>query len=115
MIPMNAVANLARMSRDRGLSRLCATDPLGGGAKIPLGFLASYLRYRHTPPEKITTPLTLLHPSRDAWTPVELSARVLSRAEGPASLLMLRGCGHFPVEESGLSDMLTAVLDMVYR
>ena len=115
MIPMNAVANLARMSRDRGLSRLCATDPLGGGAKIPLGFLASYLRYRHTPPEKITTPLTLLHPSRDAWTPVELSARVLSRAEGPASLLMLRGCGHFPVEDPGLSDMLTAVLDMAHR
>lgn len=112
MIPISAVANLAKMSRDRGLSRLCATDPRGGAAKVSLDFLASYLRYRHTPPEKITTPITLLHPSQDAWTPVELSARVLSRAAGPARLVMLRECGHFPIEEPGLSDLITNVLDL---
>ena len=84
MVPMNAVANLRRMSRDRALSRLCAIDPRGGAARVPLGFLASYLRFAHTPPERNRTPVTLLHPGRDAWTPIELSARVLSRAAGPA-------------------------------
>ncbi len=112
MIPMNAVANLAKMSRNRGLSRLCATDPRGGAAKLPLGFLSSYMRYRHTPPEMNTTPISLLHPSQDAWTPVELSARVLSQSAGPARLVMLRECGHFPIEEPGLSDLVTAVLDI---
>ncbi len=112
MIPMSAVADLAKMSRNRGLSRLCATDPRGGAAKVSLGFLASYMRYEHTPPERNTTPITLLHPSHDAWTPVELSARVLSRAAGPARLVMLRECGHFPVEEPGLSDLVTTVLDL---
>ena len=112
MIPMSAVADLSKMSRDRGLSRLCATDPRGGAAKVSLGFLASYLRYPHTPPERNATPITLNHPSRDAWTPVELSARVLSRAAGPAKLVMLRECGHFPIEEPGLSDLVAAVLDL---
>jgi Lysophospholipase len=112
MIPMRSVANLAKMSRNSELSRLCATDPRGGGARVPLGFLASYMRYRHTPPEKITTPLTLLHPSRDAWTPVELSVRILSRAAAPTKLVMLRECGHFPIEEPGLTDLVTAVVEL---
>lgn len=115
MIPMNVVANLSKMSRDRGLSRLCATDPRGGAARVSLGFLASYMRYAHTAPETIATPITLLHPSRDAWTPVELSARVLARAAGPAALVMLRDCGHFPVEEPGLSDLVDTVLDLALR
>ena len=112
MIPMSAVANLAKMSRDPGLSRLCAKDPRGGGAKVPLGFLASYMRYRHTAPENTTTPITLLHPSRDAWTPAELSVRVLSRAAGPADSVMLRECGHFPIEEPGISDLISAVAEL---
>lgn len=115
MIPMSAVANLAKMSHNRGLSRLCATDPRGGAAKVSLGFLASYMRYQHTPPENNTTPITLLHPSRDAWTPVELSLRVLTRAAGPTGLVMLRECGHFPIEEPGISDLITAVLNIAHH
>ena len=109
MVPMSAVANLRRMSRNRALSRLCAVDPRGGAAKVPLGFLASYLRFTHTPPERNRTPVTLLHPGRDSWTPVELSARVLSRAAGPAELVVLRECGHFPIEDPGITDLVDVV------
>ena len=115
MVPMNAVANLRRMSRDRALSRLCAIDPRGGAARVPLGFLASYLRFAHTPPERNRTPVTLLHPGRDAWTPIELSARVLSRAAGPAELVVLRECGHFPVEDPGVTDLVDAVAGLARR
>lgn len=66
----------------------------------------------HGAPESTTTPVTLLHPGRDAWTPVELSVRVLSRMGGPAELVMLRECGHFPIEEPGLSDLVTTVVDL---
>lgn len=112
MIPMNSVANLSKMSRDRGLSRLCATDPLGGGAKVPIGFLASYMRYRHSPPEAMRKPVALLHPSLDAWTPVELSMRVLRRLASRGTVVMLRECGHFPIEEPGISDLVSAVLEL---
>lgn len=112
MIPMNWVANLAKMSRNPELSRLCATDPLGGGAKVPLGFLASYMRYRHAPPESMTTPVTLVHPSLDAWTPVELSMRVFRRLASPDKVVMLRECGHFPIEEPGITDLVSTILEL---
>ena len=115
MVPMSAVANLRRMSRNRALSRLCAVDPRGGAAKVPLGFLASYLRFTHTPPERNRTPVTLLHPGRDAWTPVELSARVLSRAAGPAELVVLRECSHFPIEDPGITDLVDVVAGLARR
>lgn len=110
MIPMRWVADFAKMSRDPGLSRLCAGDPLGGGARVPLGFLTSYLRYRHAPPEAMKTPVTLMHPSRDAWTPVELSTRFFRRIASPGNVVMLRECGHFPIEEPGISDLVAEIL-----
>jgi alpha-beta hydrolase superfamily lysophospholipase len=109
MIPMSWVADFNKMSRNPELSRMCATDPRGGAAHVPLGFLASYLRYRHVAPESMRTPISLLHPSRDAWTPVELSMPTLRRTSAPSTVVMLRECGHFPVEEPGLSDLIDAV------
>lgn len=112
MIPMNAVANLSKMSRNPDLSALCATDSLGGGAQVPLGFLASYMRYRHASPEAMRAPVTLLHPALDAWTPVELSMRVFRRLASPDKVIMLRECGHFPIEEPGITDLVTAVIEL---
>lgn len=112
MVPMSWVADLSKMSRSPELSRLCATDPLGGGARVPLGFLASYMRYRHTPPESMRTPVALLHPSLDAWTPVELSMRVFRHIAAAGRVVMLRECGHFPIEEPGITDLVSALLDI---
>lgn len=113
-VAMSRVAALSKMSRDPGLSRLCATDPRGGGAKVPLGLLTSFMAYRHTPPEQMTrAPVTLAHPAQDAWTPVEVSTRWLRRVAAPADLVVLRECGHFPVEEPGLTDLVSAVLRVV--
>lgn len=108
-VPMSWVAALPKMSRNPGLSRLCTSDPRGGGAAVPLGFLTSYLTYRHSPPEGMATPVTLAHPAKDAWTPVEISTRWLRRIAAPAELVMLRECGHFPIEDPGLQDLVGAV------
>src|SRR5690625_1597787 len=114
-VPMAWVAALGRMSRNPALSRLCARDPRGGGARVPLGFLASYLTFRHTPPERMRAPVTLAHPARDAWTPLEVSTRWLRRVAAPAELVMLRECGHFPVEEPGVGDLVGVVNRVVER
>ncbi len=108
-IPMSWVAALSKMSRDPGLSRLSTADLRGGGAEVPLGFLTSFMTYRHVPPQKMRIPVTLAHPARDAWTPVEISTRWLSRIAAPAELVMLRECGHFPIEDPGLADLVQAV------
>ncbi|WNB84300.1 alpha/beta hydrolase [Cellulomonas sp. ATA003] len=114
-IPMSWVAALPKMSRDPRLSRMCTSDRRGGGVRVPLGFLASYLSYRHTPPELMRTPVTLAHPAKDAWTPVEISIRWLSRLGAPGDLIMLRECGHFPIEEPGLTDLIHTIDRTVAR
>lgn len=108
-VPISRIAPLAKMSRNRGLSHLCATDPRGGGGRVPLGFLASFMSYRHAPPEKMSVPVTLAHPERDIWTPLEISRRWLERIAAPTDLVILRDSGHFPVEERGLRDLIGAV------
>ena len=105
-IPMSWIAALSKMSRESALSQMCAMDPRGGGARVPLGFLASYMRFRHTAPEQMRTPVVLSHPAEDAWTPAEVSIRWLNRIAAPTKLVMLRECGHFPIEEPGLTDFI---------
>ncbi|RSZ63523.1 alpha/beta hydrolase [Corynebacterium hylobatis] len=109
LIPMNWVADLGAMSRDPGLTWLCATDPRGGGVQVPVDFLASYLRYPHTRPEQVETPVLLAHPARDDWTPAEISVRWLRRSPAQAGIRLLAECGHFPVEEPGLGHLIEEV------
>lgn len=47
---MGHLADMGKTSRNPELTRLCARDPKGGGTPVPLGFLASLLRYRHQVP-----------------------------------------------------------------
>lgn len=115
LIPLSWVAALSKMSRDPELSRLCTVDPRGGGARVPLGFLASYMNYRHIPPEQMTTPVTLTHPAKDAWTPLEVSMRWLRRCAAPAEAAVLRECGHFPIEEPGVGDLVDALAKVIDR
>lgn len=114
-VPMAWVAALSKTSRSAELSRLCAADARGGGAPVPLGFLTSFLTYRHAPPEDMRVPVTLAHPAKDAWTPAEISTRWLRRIAAPADLVVLRECGHFPIEEPGPSDLVRAVVRVVRR
>lgn len=109
-VPIRWLVKMTAMSGNRELARLCATDPLGGGVRVPLGFLCSWLNFAHARPETFdTAPVTLVHPDADRWTPAALSLRFLDRIAAPTRLVMLDGCGHYPVEEPGLSQLVTAL------
>ncbi|WP_238348638.1 alpha/beta fold hydrolase [Ornithinimicrobium pratense] len=114
-IPMSWVAALHKMSSSADLSRLCAVDPRGGGVRVPLGFLASYLRYQHTPPEGMQTPVILAQPAADAWTPLDVSIPWFDKIAAPTQLAILRECGHFPVEEPGLTDLMETMATVMAR
>ena len=102
------------MSKNPDLARLCATDPLGGGSRVPIGWLASFFAYVHTAPEQFTAcPVLLTHPADDAWTPAELSQAFLDRIAAPTRSVLLEGCGHFPVEQPGIDQLEDAVRDAV--
>lgn len=103
-VPIRWLVDINNMSNNPALSRLCATDPKGGGARVPIGLLASYLSFDHTAPETFdAAPVTLVHPADDRWTPPELSIRFLNRIKGATSFVLLDNCGHYPIEEPGIT------------
>ena len=113
-LPIRWTADMMAMSSNPALSRLCATDPRGGGARVPLGFLSSFMSYAHTDPSRFdAAPVTLVQPAADRWTPTEVSIRFLQRIPAPTKLVMLENCGHFPIEEPGLGRLRQEVLATV--
>lgn len=115
-VPIRWLADMGNMSSDPQLSRLCATDPRGGGVSVPLGFLATWMTYAHTAPAAYTgPPVTLVAPAADSWTPPELSIRFLQRISAPTELVMLENCGHYPIEEPGLTQLRGAMRDVLTR
>jgi alpha-beta hydrolase superfamily lysophospholipase len=113
-VPIRWVADMSAMSGNPRLSRLCAADPKGGGVHVPLGFLSSWLGYRHTVPEQYRgAAVTLVHPAADAWTPPERSIGFLQRISAPTRLVLLDNCGHYPIEEPGLTQLGEAVRETV--
>ena len=115
---MRWVAPMHAIARDPALSRLCAKDSRGGGSRVSLGFLASYLFSKpEVPPQEFREiPVTLIHPTQDRWTPPEMSLAFLRHLAAPTRHVPLEGCGHFPVEEPGLTravEVLREVLEGV--
>lgn len=111
-IPVTRVLNFSKISRSPALSKLCAADEFSGASKITWGFLASYVQHK----AKLgAVPVTLMHPDHDLLTPVELSLRTLSRLKAPTDVVMLKDCGHFPIEEPGFTTMLETVTSVIAR
>lgn len=116
-IPVRWFTHMQRMSRNPALSALVCRDRLGGGNRVPLGLLASLF---DTPParepEQFTRcPVLMVHPARDAWTPVEISDRFFNRLAVPRERVLLAECGHFPIEQPGLDQLRDALLPFLQR
>lgn len=103
------------MSHDPALNALVAADPLGGGNRIALGFLRTYLA--STPggePENFTAcPVLMVHPPANQWTPTEVSLPFYQRLPGEKRLVLLDNAGHMPTEEPALTQLATAITDFV--
>ncbi|RRD45826.1 alpha/beta hydrolase [Tessaracoccus sp. OH4464_COT-324] len=106
-VPVKWVAPLSRMSASAELNRLCAGDPLGGGARVPLGFFTSFLGHR--PRLDGAPPVLLAHPARDRWTPLALSLDTFNQLPRPHSVVALVGCEHLPMADPGVRQLVDAV------
>lgn len=73
---------------------------------MPLGFMASYLRHQHRAAFNVPVRVTLVHPERDNWTPMSLSTRTLRKLPGATTAVTLDNCGHFPMEEPGIEQLI---------
>lgn len=116
LLPIRWLAPIDAIANDPELARTCATDPLGAGVSIPLGFLRSWLQYDpgYVPTTFAACPVALAHPGEDRWTPLNVSRSFLQEMTVPTDLTLLSGCGHFPVEAGagpGLRSALAWTLD----
>lgn len=110
-VPVRWLTRMSAISNVPGLTRAVVTDPLGGGNRMPLGFLRSYLRSAPAvAPERPTgLRIVLAHPELDRWTPVDLSRRFLDRLADGGAHVVLRGAGHLPAEQPGVDELLDVV------
>lgn len=114
-IPIRWLANTSAMSGQQDLSAVVASDPQGGGNRVPLGFLASYLSYQPpVEPEMFDVcPVLVVHPAADTWTPPELTKDFYDRLPVPKQWVSLENAGHLPAEEPGLTQMRRAIASFV--
>jgi alpha-beta hydrolase superfamily lysophospholipase len=103
-LPMPWLGDVAGIANDPRIARAIARDPLGGGRRVPLGFLRSWMTYEPAlePEAWDRAPVTLLHPGDDRWTPTALSLGFFDRLPGPKHFAELPDGGHLPVEPRAL-------------
>lgn len=115
-VPMRWLANMRAIANDPSLVDALVADRTGAGVRVPLRFLTSFLASRRpVAPEDSTTPVLLVHPAEDRWTPPEVSLRFLGRVAAPTRHVPLENCGHLPVEEPGLTQLTDALRDLITR
>lgn len=111
LVPIRWLAPIDDIANDPELAQTCATDPLGAGVSVPLGFLRSWLEHDpgYEPATFQACPVVLAHPVDDHWTPLDVSRSFLDEMIVPTQLVLLEGCGHFPVEPGAVPGFITAL------
>lgn len=114
-IPIRWIADMRHIANDPGLVNEVISDRTGGGGRVPLGWMRSFLESSpYIEPEQFNkTPVLMVHPGSDQWTPLEISQPFFDRIAAEKALVTLERCGHFPIEEPGFTQMLEAIQRVV--
>ena len=114
-MPMRYVSKMNRISNIPELSRLCETDPLGGGNWVPARFLRTLMNTAPDiePEDFRVCPVLLTHPGVDRMTEISLSRRFFDRLAAPKRMVVLDGASHMPTEHPGVDQLESAVLSFV--
>lgn len=113
-MPMAAASKMYALVNDPDALKVCMADKTSAGKWVTMGFLASYAAYRPAiePEDFDVCPILLTQPGQDRWTPVHLSQLFLQRIRHvPVKVTMLENAGHYPLEQPGLLQMVTAIHD----
>ncbi|MFJ6569824.1 alpha/beta fold hydrolase [Streptomyces sp. NPDC091292] len=110
-VPVRWVARLSAMSHRPELNAAVARDRMGGGGRVSLRFLRTYLASApEVEPDRFDAcPVLMAHPAEDRWTPAALSLPFFERLPADRDLTLLEGCGHMPVEDPGLGQLAGAL------
>ncbi|MGS0893342.1 alpha/beta hydrolase [Burkholderia stagnalis] len=116
-IPMSLASRMSALVNDHDALKVWLSDRTSAGNAMTTAFLDSYMTYRpaREPEAFDVCPVLLTQPAADRWTPLHLSEPFLRRIRNvPVKVVMLENAGHYPLEQPGLSQMVTAI-DGFYR
>ena len=115
MIPMALAGNMKAIANDPALVRAVIADRRAGGNAMPVGFLRSWMTSPPVaPPDSFDQcPVLMVHPEDDRWTDIALSDGFFDRLPVRKRRVILRGAGHFPVEQPGVNQMDQAIAGFV--
>jgi len=113
MIPMGLAGNMAAIANDPALVRAVIADKRAGGNSMPVGFLRSWMTSPPVaPPESFDQcPVLMAHPAEDRWTDVAISDGFFDLLPVQKRRVLLRGAGHFPVEQPGVNQLDRAIAE----
>ena len=114
-ISVSKVSRMKLITNNFDLTNLIMNDPLAAGTKIPMRFLRTFLNMKTMiEPEYFDIcPILLIHPEVDPMTPFNLSESFYKRLQCKKRCVILEGAGHFPIEQPGVEQMKTAILNFL--
>jgi len=114
-ISVSKVSRMKLITNNFDLTNLIMNDPLAAGTKIPMRFLRTFLNMKSMiEPEYFDIcPILLIHPEVDPMTPFNLSESFYKRLQCKKRCVILEGAGHFPIEQPGVEQMKTAILNFL--
>lgn len=116
-MPIKWFSKMDRIANDPKLVDVIKHDPCGGGIHVPVHFMRSIFDAGFSDKliESLSCPVLFMQPQDDSWTPLEASEPVLKRLQTDKEIVLLDGCGHFPLEEPGFSQLEAAVSKFITR
>jgi alpha-beta hydrolase superfamily lysophospholipase len=103
-LPMRMVTKMKSLANNEELVKLLTSDKRASGISVPISFLHTMLnpKIKIEPEQFKKCPFLLVHPERDTWTDISLSRLFYDKLACDKEIVMLKGAGHFPIEEQGL-------------
>lgn len=111
-VPVKWFSRMHAIANDPVLVRVFLSDQFGAGNSMSVHFLNTLFSPQPAlePEEFHQCPVLLVHPAADQWTTVQASRQFFDRLPVSKRLVLLDQCGHFPIEEPGLTQLKDAVL-----
>jgi len=116
-IPVSKVSRMELITNNAELTKLIMNDPRAAGTKVSLRFLRTFLNMKPLiePEHFDVCPILLIHPEVDPMTPYTLSESFYNRLQCDKGCVILEGAGHFPIEQPGVEQMKTALVNFLLK
>lgn len=112
---MKFIGNMKAITNNTDLANLLMKDKKCSGVRVPLAFIYTMItpKIKVEPENFDKCPVLLLHPEDDRWTDISLSLLFFDKFNREKEIKLLKGAGHFPIEEEGLRDLEKGCIDFI--